>query len=243
MCPAELPAGHSALLLPPPPAHSTHPSPIRFYGDRAEYLFQHPSQPKQVKMVMWYADMTDFTSPAPGSTANAAAPVHMGASGLPWLTFRIPHRLREFKRDYDPTNAAHCVAVQLATPGGVRLLWDSVLEAGLLPPHSLSPGTSAALGRKQSHRGRSLRVSPATKAPQQPPLSPLVQPNKRADLHEPKRGRGSRRLQRGRQRPGSRAAGTRVYGRRNTSGMKFGTLLDSLDALLPDLPRRGAGQK
>lgn len=77
-----------------------YPSPVSFFRDRCEYTFHHPFEPTEIRMIMYYRDMTD---------------IRISGTGQPIVSFRIAKRLVCFAKDYDPSNSTHSVNIQLAS--------------------------------------------------------------------------------------------------------------------------------
>lgn len=66
-------------------------SKIQFYQDRITYIFYHPFENTQIRMIMFYKDMTDYKIDLNNKI----------------FSFRIPHDLCHFKNEYigkDPTS-------------------------------------------------------------------------------------------------------------------------------------------
>jgi hypothetical protein len=75
------------------------PCPVQFAADRCSYLFQHPFEPKEIHMTMFYRDMR-----------HTQLSVHERS-----LRFRIDHPLVQFGDDYRPSNPNHDLKVVFAT--------------------------------------------------------------------------------------------------------------------------------
>uniref|UniRef100_K3X5D5 Uncharacterized protein n=1 Tax=Globisporangium ultimum (strain ATCC 200006 / CBS 805.95 / DAOM BR144) TaxID=431595 RepID=K3X5D5_GLOUD len=75
------------------------PCPVHFAQDHCSYLFQHPYEAKEVRMVMFYRDMTQMQM-------NVREKC---------FQFRINHPLEQFGDDYKPENPQHAIKIVLAT--------------------------------------------------------------------------------------------------------------------------------
>ena len=78
-----------------------YPSVVHFFQDRCEYLFFHPFESSQIRMVMYYRHMEEL------SIRHSK------------IQFRILKDLIHFMRDYDPRNRRHCIQIILAGESGV----------------------------------------------------------------------------------------------------------------------------
>lgn len=78
---------------------SRFPSPVHVFRDRCEYVFHHPFETSQIKMVMYFKDMTRI------STSRASRK----------FRFKIDHLLHHYLRDYDPRDENHFVEIIFAS--------------------------------------------------------------------------------------------------------------------------------
>jgi len=73
-----------------------YPSPVFFYRDRCEYVFNHPHEQTSISMIMYYRDMCG------ASVANFV------------FKFKLPRKLAHFPLDFDPGNLNHAITIELA---------------------------------------------------------------------------------------------------------------------------------
>lgn len=76
-----------------------YPSPISFYQDRMEYVFHHPFENTEIRMVMYYRDII--------------GPVVVGNK----LRYKLPRALTHFPSDFDPNNPQHQITVEFTSNG------------------------------------------------------------------------------------------------------------------------------
>ena len=72
-----------------------YPAPITFYNDRCEFVFYHPYESSEIKMIIWYRDMT--------------ACEYFNCK----FSFKLEKKLGHFLFDYDPNNRNHVIAIEL----------------------------------------------------------------------------------------------------------------------------------
>jgi len=147
-------------------------------------------------MHMHYADMRGVYCPVPrqakhggtvvASTTPSGSTVMFGQAGLPWFEFRVERRLRELKREYDPTNPVHTIKVQLSTIGAANQVLQKVILSGLVSLKHVHPSIVNYYSRKQLNANSSQPLSPlrrtdpheagATAAASElvPPTSPIL---------------------------------------------------------------------
>jgi len=94
---------------------TSYPSAVDFFPDRVEYWFQHPDH-KKVKMVMWYADMSDV----------ALSPARAGKGSL---SFRINRPLEYFTAQYDASNPADRLSIGIDSAEDLRRLERHVMRS------------------------------------------------------------------------------------------------------------------
>lgn len=112
----------SAILTIPSVCHSVgnltskFPSTCSYYSDHLEFLFYHPHESAEIRMVIWYRDMA--------TTALLSSP--------PRFRFRVPRRLVHFSLDYDPSK--HFIVLTLPSSLASSQIKDVVMP--LLPAQS-----------------------------------------------------------------------------------------------------------
>lgn len=74
-----------------------YPSPVLFYTDRFEYLFNHPYESTAINMVIYYRDMQGVSI--------------VGTK----FRFKLPRKLALFISDFDPQNPLHMIVLELST--------------------------------------------------------------------------------------------------------------------------------
>ena len=84
-------------------------TPIRFFGDKCVYVFNHPFERKQITMEMFYRDM---------------AAVRCGKRAL---RYKVRRPLAAFGSDYDHNNATHELVVSLGSEHDMQELRTKVL--------------------------------------------------------------------------------------------------------------------
>ena len=74
-----------------------YPSPVYFYLDRCEYLFNHPYESSSINMIIYYKDMISVSI-----LSNK-------------LKFKLPKKLGLFLSDFDPSNPNHAITIESAS--------------------------------------------------------------------------------------------------------------------------------
>jgi len=76
-----------------------YPAPVQFFRDRVEYTFHHPYEASEIRMHMYYQDLSQVQ-----------------VTEKPYrLSFRVPRRLVHFADDYDPARTDSVVAIVFPT--------------------------------------------------------------------------------------------------------------------------------
>jgi hypothetical protein len=97
-----------------------YPSPVSFYQDRMEYTFHHPFENSEIRMIMYYRDLS--------------GPVIVGNK----LRSKLPRALSHFPADFDPNNPQHQITIEFTSSGAASSVKQKIFP--LMTP-SLLMGT------------------------------------------------------------------------------------------------------
>ena len=95
-----------------------YPSPVHFYEGFCEYNFQHPHEPVEITMTMYYRDVEQ-----PMVTS-----INNGPNGGTFrLKFKVPRHLNQFLHDYEPNNRMHSIIIELTTQSSTEQIKQEIL--------------------------------------------------------------------------------------------------------------------
>lgn len=85
------------------------PSPIHFFSDRCEYIFNHPFEASVINMIIYYRDMSAISI--------------LGTK----LKFKLPKKLACFLSDFDPQNPHHVISIEMSSMLSISMIKEKIL--------------------------------------------------------------------------------------------------------------------